>query len=132
VGSINVIDFSSTNVYVSGAIGYRGPTNTGGNINQTTNRSTAVTLNKPCGTITLVSEAIPAGQQNSFTFTNSFIGANDFLLVQHGSVGQGGVFAFTVNTTTAGQATITVRNVSSLQVTSAPVLQFVVIKSTNS
>ena len=123
---------TSTNVYVTGAVGYRGPTGTGGAVTQLTSRSTGVTLNKPCGTITLASEAIPAGQANVFTFTNSFIAAQDFLLVNHASGGNIGVYTISV-LTAAGSANIVLRSIINTTIAAAsPVLQFVVIKSTNS
>ena len=123
---------TSTNVYVTGAVGYRGPTGTGGNVPQLTNRNTGVTLNKPCGTITLVSEAIPAGQINTFTFTNSFIAATDFLLLNHSSGGSLSVYVIS-STPAAGSAVINMRNGQNSTLTAAAaVLQFVVIKSTNS
>ena len=123
---------TSTNVYVTGAVGYRGPTGTGGAVTQLTNRNTGVTLNKPCGTITLASEAIPAGQLNTFTFTNSFIAATDFLLLNHSSGGSLSVYVIS-SAPAAGSAVINMRNGQNSTLTAAAaVLQFVVIKSTNS
>jgi len=123
---------TSTNVYASGAVGYRGPTGTGGTVTQLTNRNTGVTLNRPCGTITLASEAIPAAQLNTFTFTNSFISATDFVAVNHSSGGFLASYLISV-TPAAGSATINMRNPNTFTITAAAaVLQFVVIKSINS
>lgn len=56
----------------------------GGAVTQGTNRTTGVTLNKPCGSITLVSAAGTASWQ-SFTVTNSMVAATDTILVNQKS-----------------------------------------------
>jgi hypothetical protein len=58
----------------TGAFGYL--TGIGGAVTQITSRSTGVTINKPCGAITMFSAAGSATWA-SFTVTNSAIGAND-------------------------------------------------------
>lgn len=62
----------------TGSIGYS--TGAGGAVTQATSRTTAVTLNKPCGAITLVSAAGSASWQ-SFTVNNSLVAATDVIKV---------------------------------------------------
>ena len=57
-------------------IGYRAAAGAGGAVTQTTSRSTAVTLNKLCGQITLVSAA-GSTSPTSFTVNNSFVTTGD-------------------------------------------------------
>ena len=62
----------------TGAMGYG--TGAGGAVTQATSRTTGVTLNKPCGAITLVSAAGSASWQ-SFTVTNSLVVATDIIKI---------------------------------------------------
>lgn len=59
-----------------GAAGIGYPTGQGGAVTQLTSRTTGVTLNKPCGRITMFSAAGSATVQE-FTFTNSILEATD-------------------------------------------------------
>jgi hypothetical protein len=74
-GGTGFISKTSTNGYDAGA---------GGAVTQITSRTTGVTLNKPCGAITLVSAAGSASWQ-SFTVTNSKVAANDTISVSQKS-----------------------------------------------
>jgi len=60
----------------SGSMGYA--TGAGGSVTQTTSRTTGVTINKACGSITLVSAAGSATPA-SFTVTNSVVAATDVI-----------------------------------------------------
>ena len=77
----------TTSVFVigssgSGSFGY--PAGVGGVVTQITSRTTGVTLNKPSGAIILVSAAGTAAWQ-SFTVTNSMVGATDTIVVNQKS-----------------------------------------------
>ena len=65
-------------VFSVGAFGYSELS--GGSVTQTGSITSAVTLNKPCGKITLVSHNFSNNDVQSFTFNNSNIGANDVVL----------------------------------------------------
>lgn len=67
---------NSLSITSGGCLGYG--TGAGGAVTQATSRTTAVTLNKPCGAITLVSAAGSASWQ-SFTVNNSLIAATDIV-----------------------------------------------------
>jgi uncharacterized protein (DUF697 family) len=122
---------NTTNMLVTGSMGFATITGTGGAVTQLTSRNTGVTLNKPCGTITLFSSAINSQASNTFTLTNSYIASSDFVIINHVSGQTPGAYTFAVDPN-AGTANITLRNVSGGTLTAgAPVLQFIVIKSTN-
>jgi hypothetical protein len=94
---------------------------------QATSRTTGVTLNKICGSITLFSTTTTAGQVTTFTFTNSTIAATD---VVHASVKTAtGVYFVSVTATAAGSCNISVYSPAAVAVAEAPVLNFAVIKA---
>ena len=72
------------NLSTSSTIGYQ--SGTGGTVTQLTNKTTGVTLDKPCGTITMANETINSGSEVSFTVTNSFIDDTDVVLIAIKSV----------------------------------------------
>ena len=120
---------STPNLLVTSNIGFSSATGTGGTGTQLTSRNTGVTVNKPCGQITLFTTTILAQATNTFTLTNSYVGANDFVLVNHISGQTPGSYTISVNPAT-GSADITMRNVTTATLASgAPILQFVVIKA---
>ena len=122
---------NAVNSLATGSIGFATIAGTGGTATQLTSRNTGVTVNKPCGTITLFSSSILTQTTNTFTLTNSYVGANDLVLVNHISGQTPGSYTIAVNPN-AGSADITMRNVNSATLAAgAPILQFVVIKSTN-
>lgn len=100
----------------------------GGTVTQATNKTTGVTLNTRCGTITLNNAALAADTTATFTLTNSQIEATDMVVLSHSSVGTFG--AYTLNgRAAAGSASIDVRNVSTGSLSEAIVLRFMVIKA---
>jgi len=108
-----------------GGVGYA--TGAGGTAVQGSSRTTTVVLNKLCGTFTMFSAAQAAQAIVTFTLTNSFIAAGDFILIQHISATNGGAWQFSV-VAGAGSCTITVRNVSTGSITEATPLRISVIK----
>ena len=52
-----------------------------GTVTQATDKSTAVTLNKPAGRITMNGAALAGNTAVTFTLNNSFISSNDVLIV---------------------------------------------------
>lgn len=123
------ISTSGQVVSTGGGIGYA--TGAGGTVTQGTSRSTGVTLNKLCGTITMFSAAQASQAVVTFTLTNSFIEATDFIQVQHISATNGGAWGFSV-VAGAGSCTISVRNQSTASITEATPLHFVIIKAATS
>jgi hypothetical protein len=101
----------------------------GGTVTQTTNKSTAVTLNKPTGQITMSTATLANGASVSFALNNSLISAVDVLAVN--ATAFGGYTTTCVNTAT-GAATIRVTNISGGSLSEAVTLQFAVIKGATS
>ena len=107
-------------------IGYR--TGAGGTVTQATNKQTGVTLNRPCGQITMNNEALAAGAETSFTVTNSLIEAGDVVVAIHGSAGAQGSYLVNACEIVAGSFDVTVSNVSAGSLSEAIVINFVLIK----
>jgi hypothetical protein len=128
----NIGTATGTSLTVSGALlstgggnGYG--TGAGGTVTQLTSRTTTVVLNKLCGNITMFSAAQAANAIVTFTLTNSFIAATDFLLVQHISATNGGAWVFSC-VCGSGSATISLSNSTNASITSATPLRFTIIK----
>ena len=63
----------------------------GGTVTQATSKSTAVTLPKKCGQITMNAAELAVDTVVSFTLTNTEIAAGDLLVLNHVSGGTGQV-----------------------------------------
>lgn len=109
----------------TGGVGYT--TGAGGTVTQTTDKSTGVTLNKACGTITMAAGSIGNLNTATFTLTNSAIAAGDLLVLNHVSGGTAGAYSFNAQCG-AGSAAINVTNVSGGSLNQQPVIAFAVIK----
>lgn len=95
----------------------------GGAVTQTSNKSTAVTLNTDCGDITMRNSALAANTAVQFTLNNSRLQAGDNLLVHHNSGGT--AFAYSVmRQVSAGSAVIQVTNTTAGSLSEAIVLRF--------
>ena len=101
-----------------------------GSVAQATSITTGVTVNAPCGTITTVSQTVAAGAEASFTVTNSYVEANDVVIVNvktHTSAG--GPFIAYVSAVAAGSFQITLTNPHAANAgDNVLVLSFAVIK----
>jgi len=139
-GSVDGYHISSANAAGTWTVGVKSTsptegvgyaTGAGGTVSQATSKSTGVTLDNVCGTITMNGAALGAGTIVSFTLTNSAISAGDVLVLNHTSVGTLG--AYGLNAASAnGSATIYVRNNTSGSLSQAIVLSFAVIKAVTS
>jgi hypothetical protein len=112
-------------------VGYT--TGAGGTVTQSTSKSTGVTLNKVCGSITMNGAALAATTAVSFTLTNSTIAADDNVIVR---VKSGYATAATYRAWAEGNAsgsrTIILENISAGSLSEAVVLGFTVVKSASS
>ena len=108
----------------NGGLGYG--TGAGGTVTQATSKSTAVTLNRPCGQITTHNAALAAGAEVGFRFNNSVMTNADVLIVTPQGV-LGTAYSTRVVIGTAG-ASIYVKNMTADSLSDAVVLNFVVIK----
>jgi len=116
-------------VTVSGTLGYG--TGAGGTVTQPTSKSTTVTLNKSCGTISTHNETSPSGTSFAFFLNNSVIAATDAVYVQ---VADGSALNYTVSSgaVSNGQVGIYVRNVSNSSRAEVVPIRFIVLKGSNS
>ena len=100
-----------------------------GAVSQETNRTTGVTLNKICGTITTHNASLAAGAEATFTVTNSAVAATDVVVVSLQDKSATALSIPFVTDVTAGAFNITLTNLdASTADTSASKINFVVIK----
>lgn len=125
VGDIKNSGTGSIVVTGSGKVGY--DTGSGGSVTQATSKSTGVTLNKAVGTITMNAASLSAGASVTFLLTNSFIGAND-VVVLHSNGPSSGVYQAWVPYRVAGFCEITLKNNSGGALAEAVTISFAVIK----
>ena len=103
-----------TTCFVTEQLGYSAAGQ--GAVTQLTDKSTAVTLNKSAGRITMNGAALAGGAVASFTLNNSLISANDTIIVCISSTTTGstaGAYTTYVSNLTTGSALITLRNLTS-------------------
>jgi len=113
-----------------GGIGYG--TGAGSSVTQATNRSTAVTINAPCGLITTNNASLAAEASAAFTVNNSAVELGDVVVVAQRSGSDGGNTAVNVTTVAAGSFAIRVSNNNAAAGTAetGPILiNFAVIKA---
>jgi hypothetical protein len=121
-GSITITGSTVASGYATGA---------GGAVTQATNRSTGVTLSKPCGVITTHNASLAAAAEVTFTVTNTLVASTDTVIVSNASTTTGTPFAF-VSDVSDGSFDITLTNMhASTADTSADVINFAVIKAVN-
>jgi hypothetical protein len=98
-------------------------------VTQATNRATGVTLNALTGQITTNNASLAAGAQATFTVTNSFVSANDIVLITIKSgTNSTGTDVF-VSAVAAGSFSITVdNNTTATAETGAIIITFAVVK----
>jgi len=119
-----------TTCYASQEIGYSAAAQ--GTVTQATDKSTAVTLNKSAGRITMNNAALAGSTAVSFTLNNSLISTNDVITVCISSVTTGstaGAYTSYVSNMSAGSASITLRNLSATSYSEAVVINFCIIHS---
>ena len=104
----------------------------GGTVTQSTSKTTAVTLNKYVGQITMEGGSMNDNDAATFILNNSLISANDVVVACHGSAGTPGAYIVQANTMGSGTCRITVRNLSGGSLSEAIVINFSVIKGSNS
>ena len=117
-----------TTCYASEEIGYSAAAQ--GTVTQATDKSTAVTLNKSAGRITMNNAALAGSTAVSFTLNNSTISTNDTIIVCVSSVTTGstaGAYTSYVSNMSAGSASITLRNLSATSYSEAVVINFCII-----
>lgn len=99
-----------------------------GTVTQLTDKSTAVTLNKSAGRITMNAASLTTATNATFTLNNSFISANDtVVLTISGGQATPGSYNVFANSLGAGTVSITLRNISGGTLSEAVVINFAII-----
>jgi hypothetical protein len=108
-------------------------TGAGGTVTQATSKSTAVTLNKACGQITMNNAALGAGVSVKFVCINSTVTNKDTVIVCGSAAGPDPYeYSFETYATYAGSFGVRVTNKSAGSLSDALVVQFNVIKGATS
>lgn len=119
----------SGNVLVTGSGGLGYGTGSGGTVTQATDKSTAVTLNKTNGRITMNNAALAAGATVYFTMNNTAIGAYDCVIIT-GEWGFAPDYRIEVAGKSTGTCRIRVTNITGGSLSDAIVMDFAIIKAT--
>jgi len=98
-----------------------------GTVTQATDKSTAVTLNKAAGRITMNGAALAGNTAVSFTLNNSLISSNDVLVVNVSAGGTAGAYTTYISSMTTGSAVVTLRNMTGGSLSEAVVLNYAII-----
>ena len=116
----------STFIYVDDELGYTAAAS--GSVTQATDKSTAVTLNKSAGTVTMSNAQLNATTSVSFTLNNNKISARDAVILSIvGGTANPGTYTLWVTGLTTGAATITLRNITAGNLSEAVVFNFVIV-----
>jgi len=114
-----------TTMYASQEIGYSAGAQ--GTVTQATSKSTAVTLNKSAGRITMNAAELAANTAVSFTMNNSLISANDVLIVCISGGGTAAAYTTYISSMTTGSAVVTLRNLTGGALSEAVIINFATI-----
>jgi len=99
-----------------------------GTVTQATSKSTAVTLNKSAGRITMNNASLATATNATFTLNNSYISANDtVILTISGGQATPGSYNVFANALGTGTVSITLRNISGGSLSEAVVINFAII-----
>jgi len=99
-----------------------------GTVTQLTDKSTAATLNKSAGRITMNNASLTTATNATFTLNNSLISANDtVILTISGGQATAGSYNVFANALSAGSVSITLRNISGGTLSEAVVINFALV-----
>lgn len=105
-------------------------TGVGSTVTQATNRSTGVTINAPCGTITTDATSLAAGAEATFVVSNSFVNAGDVPVIAAASGQTAGTSIPAVTAVAAGSFSITLTNLHAATAdTGAMVINFAIVRA---
>ena len=125
-GAVAASTVIATSIAASNDLGYTAAAQ--GTVTQLTSKSTAVTLNKSAGVITMNNASLTTATNATFTLNNSFISANDtVILTISGGQATPGSYNVFANALAAGTVSITLRNISGGTLSEAIVINFALI-----
>ena len=120
------LDPEFSTMYATEEIGYAAFAQ--GTVTQATSKSTAVTLDKSMGRITMNNASLATATNATFTLNNALISANDtVILTISGGQTTAGSYNVFANALTTGSVSITLRNISGGTLSEAVVINFCVI-----
>jgi hypothetical protein len=108
-------------------IGYA--TGAGNAVTQLTNKSTTVTIDAICGTITTHNAQLNAGIIVTFQVTCSAMAATDVVIMNHDSGGTISAYTINPNGAAAGHFHVTIKNTTAGNLSEALVLRYAIIKA---
>jgi hypothetical protein len=114
-----------TTCYATQEIGYSAAAQ--GTVTQLTDKTTAVTLNKSAGRITMNNAALAGNTAVSFTLNNSLLSANDTVIVCISGNATTGAYTSYVTSLTTGSAILTLRNLTGTSYSEAVILNYAII-----
>ena len=125
---------SSGNMLVTSAAGLGYGTGSGGTVTQATSKTTAVTLNKPTGRITMTNDALGGGSSISFNLANSLVGNFDVLVASlpQVNIALPSDYSVRAGIITAGTAQFTIKNETGGSLSQAVVINFAIIRGATS
>lgn len=97
-------------------------------VTQTTNKTTAVTANGRTGQITTSNASLPQNSAITFTVNNSFVSANDVIILNMQSGATQNAYGMEVSRVNSGSFDIQLRNFTNGALAEAIVINFAVIK----
>jgi hypothetical protein len=116
-------------LYSDNELGYT--PNAQGAVTQLTSKTTAVTLNKSAGVITMNNASLATATNATFTLNNNLISANDtIILTLAGGQATPGSYNVFANALAAGSVSITLRNISGGSLSEAVVVNYALIHCT--
>jgi len=110
-------------VTATALVGYG--TGAGGPVTQITSKATQVTLNKPTGKITTNNAALAAGTSVEFGCVNSFVSADDVVIV---NASLNANYRIEIRNVSAGSFVIRMTNLQGVSLSEAVAINFAVIK----
>ena len=120
------------NILVTSSAGLGYGTGSGGTVTQATSKSTAVTLNKPTGQITMNGAALATGAWVTFTLNNSLLSATDAVVASIFSDSVSSFLYSVMALPKAGAAFISIKQDSGASRSDAVVINFAIIKGATS
>jgi len=114
-----------TTCYASAEIGYSAAAQ--GAVTQLTDKTTAVTLNKSAGRITMNNAALAGNTAVSFTLNNNLLSANDTVIVCISGGATTGAYTSYVTSLTTNSAILTLRNLTGTSYSEAVILNYAII-----
>ena len=119
------LDPEFSTCYAAEELGYASSAQ--GTVTQATSKSTAVTLNRPMGRITMNGALLAGGASALFTLNNSTISARDVVIVSVSGGGTAGAYWPFVSSQAAGSAVIGLYNNTAGNLSEAVIINFAVI-----